>query len=233
VTHKSVGPASISPHGTLHLMDGAESRHSYLVIARRGSILLGIKFSDLIDGERLGVPGTTYVHARLRSARDPALAAQLDAGMSNVLSLSDQQLGLDAAWPALPFEKVDHGRASLAIGAFIRGSLIADTAAVIMQIGKADIFRQLIDYLIEHAGPGLCLVNAEAASNWLLRQARPTLVKLGRTAALQEVVKATQNEFKAVVADELETVGPHLGQLAAIHAKHAQAWASKLGKDQD
>src|ERR1700722_9236335 len=102
----------------LHFIDGSGSHSSYAAVARRGNIFLGIKFSGLTDGHQLGVPGKTYLHARIRSARDQALAEKLDmeSGADNVVGLFAQQLALDEAWPDLTFEKVDVERASLHMG---------------------------------------------------------------------------------------------------------------------
>jgi hypothetical protein len=68
--------------------------------------------------------GKTYLHARVRSARDQALADQLDLESSadNVINLFQPQLALDEAWPGFTFEKIDAERASLILGMFINGS---------------------------------------------------------------------------------------------------------------
>lgn len=106
--------------------NGLAQEHA--VISRRGNIFLGIKFSGLTDGSNFGAPGKTYLHARVRSARDQALAEELDLeeGPSNVVSFVEKQLALDEAWPKLSFEKVDDHRASLLVGMFIQGTLPAD-----------------------------------------------------------------------------------------------------------
>jgi hypothetical protein len=57
----------------LHFIDGSDSHNSYATVARRGNTFLGIRFSGLTNGAQLGVPGTTYLHARVRSARDQTL----------------------------------------------------------------------------------------------------------------------------------------------------------------
>jgi hypothetical protein len=62
----------------LLLMDGTASQQSYAIMARRGDVFLGIKFSGLADGAQFGLPDKTYLNVLLRSARDEALAAELD-----------------------------------------------------------------------------------------------------------------------------------------------------------
>ena len=150
----------------LHFMDGTESHSSYAVISRRGDIFLGIRVSGLTEGSLLGVPAKSYLHARVRSARSQKLAEQLDTenGAENVVNFSDQQLSLDAAWPNLSFDKVDSKRASLGIGLFIQGSLVDDAVAVVTRIEKADLFRKLVDYVIEQAGPENRIASARVAS---------------------------------------------------------------------
>ena len=139
----------------LHFMDGTGSQGSYAAIARRGSVFLGIRLLGLMDSIKLGVPGKTYLHARVRSARSHVLAQQLDleAGAENVVNLSQHQLALDAAWPNLTFEKVDEERASLLLGVFIDGSFPEETDLVVDRLEKADLFRKFVDYLINRAGP--------------------------------------------------------------------------------
>ena len=89
------------------------------MIARRGDIFLGIKLTGLMDGSKLGLPGKTYLHARVRSARNPELAEQL--GQDNAVSLFGQNLAPEAAWPNFTFAKIDDKRASLVLGLFIGG----------------------------------------------------------------------------------------------------------------
>jgi hypothetical protein len=117
----------------LHFIDGTESHGSYAVVARRGPIFLGVRFSGITRGEQLGAPGKAYLQIRVRSARDPALADKLDAeaGDNNVVNLIDKQLPLDAAWPGLTFEKLDGERASMVVGMFIAGSVPADGGKVV------------------------------------------------------------------------------------------------------
>jgi hypothetical protein len=125
----------------LHFIDGTSSQHSYAVVARRGHVFLGIKFLGLADGDQMGVPGKTYLHARVRSARDQGLAEKLDLESSadNVINLFQPQLALDEAWPGFTFGKIDTERASLILGMFINGSLIDDTDVVIAHRGGQPI----------------------------------------------------------------------------------------------
>jgi hypothetical protein len=209
----------------VHLIDGTGSHQSYGVVARRGNIFLGVKFSGLTDGARFGLPGTTYLHVRLRSARVVELAALLDStkDQAKIFNICLHQLSLDGAWPSLSFEKVDAERASLAIGLFIHGSLTADTATVITRIQQGDLFRKLIAYVAAAASQENCIVDASALSHWLANQAKPMLNALKKKLAIEQMTKAAHQEFGATVEHQMETIDPHMQQLSALYQKHMQA----------
>jgi hypothetical protein len=190
----------------LHFIDGTSSQLSYAVVARRGHIFLGVRFLGLADGDQLGVPGKTYLHARVRSARDQALADKLDleGGPGNVISLFPPQLALDEAWPGLAFEKIDTERASLILGIFINGSLIDDTDAVIARIEEASLFRKLVDCVIDRAGPEHSIARAKLVAAWMFDQAKPSLAGLKKAAEHQKIVLAAQKEFAGLVEGQVE-----------------------------
>jgi len=208
----------------LHFIDGTSSQRSYAVVARRGHILLGVRFLGLVDGDQLGVPGKTYLHARVRSARDQALADQLDleGGPDNVINLFQPQLALDEAWPGFTFEKIDGERASLILGMFINGSLIDDADAVIARIEDANLFRKLVHCVIDEAGPEHSIARAKLVGAWMFDQAKPSLARLKKSAEHQKIVLAAQKEFAELVEGQVEVVGPHLQQLNTIYHKHHQ-----------
>jgi len=205
-------------------MDGTESKSSYVAVARRGNIVLAVKISGLTDGEQLGMPGKSYLHARVRSAREQALATKLDleAGVDKVVPLFGQQLALDEAWPNFTFEKIDEKRASVVIGMFLNGSLVGDTDAVIARIEEAHLCRNLIDYAIDRAGQEYRIVRANVAAKWLFDQAKPTLDGLKKIAEHNQTVLRAQKEFEGLVEGQIEVVGPHLQQLNEIYHKHQQ-----------
>jgi hypothetical protein len=208
----------------LHFINGTSSQRSYAVVARRGHVFLGIKFLGLADGDQMGVPGKTYLHARVRSARDQALAGQLDleGGPDNVINLFPPQLALDEAWPGFTFEKIDAERASLILGMFINGSLIDNPDAVIARIEEANLFRKLVDSVIDQAGPQYGIARAKLVAMWMLDQAKPSLAGLKKAAEHQKIVLAAQKEFAELVQGQVEVAGPHLQQLNTIYHKHHQ-----------
>lgn len=215
-----------APYG-LHLMDGTTKAGSYAVAARRGSIFLGIRFAGLIDGSQFGVAGTTYVNARLRSARIPALAQHLDGTTqsANVVSFADQQLDLATAWPAFSFESVNAGRASLSVGAFVQGGLTRDIEAVIACLSKSDLFGKLASYVIAQAGTAYCIANPMALAAWLSGQAEPLLQQIMRAVTRRKLIERAQQEFAAAMQGQIEVIGPHPQTLNALCQKHALAHA--------
>ena len=206
----------------LHFIDGTNSQRSYAVVARRGRVFLGVRFVGLADGDQLGVPGKTYLHARVRSARDKALADKLDleVGPDNVINLFSPQMALDEAWPGFTFEKIDAERASLILGMFIDGLLVEDTDAVIARIEHADLFRKLVDYVVDRAGLEHNIARAKLVAMWMADQAKPNLAGLKKAAEHQKIVLVAQKEFAELVEGQIEVVGPHLQQLNTIYHKH-------------
>lgn len=213
---------SKTDHDELHFIDGTYSQSSYAVIARRGSIFLGIRFTGVLDGNLLGIPDTVYVHARLRSARSLSLAEQLDqeAETPSVVDMFEQDVTPDGAWPNIPFEKVDPERASLVIGLFI-GSLAADDPSeVITHIQQGEPFRKLLAYAFRYAGQEYRIVRVVPVVNWLINQAKPALVELTSTLEEKRLREKPQKEFKGLLDDHLETVAPHLQHFTTIYQKH-------------
>ena len=210
----------------LRFMDGTKSHKGYAVVARRGNVFLGIKLSGLLDGSRLGLPGKTYLSVRVRSAWDQGLAEQLDGeGSKKVVSLFEQQIEIDQAWPKFTFEKVDSKRASLIVGLFIGASLNDDPAAVINRIEQGDLGRKLVDYVIQQAGPEHCIARPKMVAAWLLDELNPVLDGLEKSIVVQKAAQATQKEFAAAIEDQLEVAGAYGLQLNAIFNKHKQAQA--------
>jgi hypothetical protein len=188
------------PYPDLHFMDGTTSNTSYAVVARRGSVFLGVKFVGLTDGKQMGVHGTTYLHARVRSARNQALAEKLDleADANNVINLHAQQLALDEAWPGFTFEKIDTQRASLIVGMFINGSLIHDTDAVIARIEEdSNLFRKLVDYVAGQAGSEYSIARPKIVAMWMSDQAKPTLDHAKNAAERQKTILEAQRNSRS------------------------------------
>ena len=105
---------------------------------------------------------------------------------------------------------------------FINGSLIDDTDAVIARIEHADLFRKLVDYVVDRANPQFGIARGKLVAAWMFDQAKPSLAGLKKAAEHQKIITAAQKEFAGVVEGQVEVVGPHLQQLDAIYHNHHQ-----------
>ena len=47
--------ATSGKYAGLHFIDGTSSQSSYVAVARRGNLFLGVKFTGLTDGKQMGV----------------------------------------------------------------------------------------------------------------------------------------------------------------------------------
>ena len=209
----------------MHFIDGSGSHSSYAAVARRGNIFLGIRFSGLTDGHQLGVPGKTYLHARMRSARDQALAEKLDleSGADNVIGLFAQQLALDEAWPGFTFEKVDVRARQLAHG-HVHRWLVDRRHRRGDRADRAGRALPKAGRLRDHgAGVEYRIARTKAVATWLSDQAKPTLDGLKKAAAHHKIAVAAQKEFAEIVEGKLEIVASYAQQLNAIYQKHKQA----------
>jgi hypothetical protein len=219
-------PATAAPLVDLHFLDGTTSTGSYVVVARRGDVFLGIAFADLIDGAHFGLPDTTCVQARIRSARSPRLAAELDAASEpdNVIALIQTQTTLAEAWPSVSFEKTSGERASLLVGLFIQGSLAGDASAVLERVSKRDLFEKLAAYMVAQAGPENCIADEHMVSRWLRKQAAPMLRELKKKIVADQAMAATQKEVEAEIENQMEMVTPHMQRLKALFQQHMCAY---------
>ena len=223
---QSEDDAAVSANkGGLHVFPGSKPTTAYAAIGRRGQIFLGIRFCGVIDGTALGVPGTTYLHARVRSARCEPLAGELDAetNVTNVVSLAAQQLSLDAAWPGFTFENVNDQRAALAIGLFVPASLNDDPAAVVARLSKGDVFAKLVGYVFERVPADARIAHAKVVASWMAEQAAPLVRQLKKAITRRAAAQQAEQEFAAGVMNALEVVAPHQQMLAATYQKHKLA----------
>lgn len=205
--------------GSLRYLDGTESAKSYAAVARRGTIVLGLKFVGVVDGARFGIADKTYVQARVRSARALDLTTELGEN-GNVVSLSEQQLTLTTAWPAFAFEKADEKRASCLVGAFVAGSLIEDAAGVIAQLEKGDVFRDIAAFTITRAGKEFAILQVDHLTAWLRSQAGPSLAGLKQAIHLQVARRQAQTEFSSLIGAKLDGVAQHGQILQTLFMKH-------------
>ena len=109
--------------------------------------------------------------------------------MHKVVPLFGQQLALDEAWPSFTFDKFDRkARQRRHRHVHRRLDWSNETDAVISRIEEADLFRKLIDYVIDRAGLEYRIARAKIAAKWLFDRAKPTLDGLRMAAESHKVV---------------------------------------------
>lgn len=215
----------VASESRLHFINGTETVKSYAALARRGDIFLSLKFLGVSAGAKIGAVGVSYLQVRVRSARDPALAAMLDKKKApcTVISLAEKQLSLGEAWPNFQFAKVDHQRASVGIGMFVHGDLDTQADIVATRIKEAKLLHKLVDYVSTQAGTDNCIADPGLVGDWLMDQAAPTLNAMIIFANNQKHKAAALKTFASEIASQLEIPGPHEQHLQAIYLKHKQA----------
>jgi hypothetical protein len=224
-----VGMAQNTPPSTdkspyLHLMDGTSTQQSYAIVAQRGDVFLGIKFSGLAEGAQFGLPDKTYLNVLLRSARNPDLAAELDLEKpaENVVPFAQPQLALDTAWPGLTFERVNTERASLVIGLFIRGARDTEIPDVLARIRNGNLFRKLVADVVAAAGPDNCIADQDRVAAWLSNQSKPTQRELRKKYVVEQAAALAQAEFGETIKEQGEIIAAHNQNFKAIFQKHVQ-----------
>lgn len=159
----------------LRFLDGSSSTESYLIIALRGDVALGIRPLGMDDGSTMGGPGNSYLHARLRSAKAPiGMAAQYAADSDhNVVKLFDQKLSLQEAWPNIWFDKVGEDRCSTIFGAHLPGSITTEPELVLQQIEEEDFLGKMARFVVETAGVENMILRPTAIAAWLQEEFDP------------------------------------------------------------
>ena len=207
----------MTDHTERRFLDGTASTGAYLIVALRGDVALGIRPLGMVDGAAMSVPGKTYLHARLRSARAPVgMAAQYADDGSQVVKLADQKLGFDEAWPELDFAKLDDSRASTIIGVFLRGSLKTEPEVVLQRLEEQDFLLKMAEYVAERAGHDNLVLRPMAIAAWLHEQLDPGIAKL-------KAQVAASAEFAQHVEDNVELFGFQSALLAKLYKKHLPA----------
>lgn len=199
----------------LRFLDGSSSYKSYLIIALRGDVALGIRPLGMLDGSSMGVPGKSYLHARLRSAKAPVgLAAQYTAdGEENVVKLGDQKLAFDEAWPDIEFHRVDPERSSTMVGVFLRGSITLEPKVVLDRLDEEDFIGKMALYVTEKAGPENMILRPQAIAAWLHEQLDPMFKQVKAKIAATEA-------FSKHIDSHVEVFGFQAKLLAKLYDKH-------------
>jgi hypothetical protein len=105
----------------LKMMKGTGGHEDYLLVARKGNMVFGIKPLAAVPGAMKGVPGTAYFMARIRCAPAGDLFAETDDG--TVVQFQQKFSKPQEAWPNFDWEKVDANRCSSIYSVFVKGAL--------------------------------------------------------------------------------------------------------------
>lgn len=213
--------------GDIVRMDGSSSHKSYLVFARQGSgpnaILLGVKLYGLLPGEQFNTENKTYLFCRIRSARSPEQAIQIDNILAekgnNIVGMTDHRQKLADAWGNIEFEKIDDQRASLAIGIFLRGSITDNPGVVLDRLSDIDCYQLLAEEVVKQAGPEHCFKTATQIALWLRYKASPMLQGIGQHIKISEAQKQALTAFSEAHGDEVEIAGAHMLKLKNMMQK--------------
>ena len=159
------------------LMFGTQGRQDYLVIARNGNAVLGVKPNAIAKGSSLGLPGTMWLGVRIRAASAEGVFDPQHA--SNVVHLSKKFEHYGEAWPNIHWENIDAIRSSSEIGIFLRGSLDgteAEIESVLDQIRGGKIAHKLMDYLEERIDKNTLILTREEIVQYLVKNYYEPLV---------------------------------------------------------
>ena len=186
----------------MKLMEGSSTGPTYLPIARKGNVLLGVKPWGLCDGIRYGCPQHTYFVAHLRSAPENGLFADEDHS-KKVVKLQPNPANLWDAWPDIQWQAKDKSRASTNIGIMLRGAFNGDDddlqATLLNQIKDGQLSKKMAAYLVKLAGPENLILSERKIRDWLESEYAPLIVKItssiAKVKALKELMTASIGEF--------------------------------------
>src|SRR5438874_1864090 len=132
------------------LIMGTDGHKNYMAFAKRGNILVAIRYNIVVSGEKLGVAGTTFFGSRLRSTE---IGPEFDGPTweGNIVPFAGKELLPDEAWPKIAFEKTGTVRglkyASTQIGTFLTGSIKDSPEKLLDQLTEKKFATGLVEYI--------------------------------------------------------------------------------------
>jgi hypothetical protein len=185
------------------MMKGTSGADDYLVVARKGNVVLGVKVLKVVPASPLGAKDHVWFPARLRSA--PADTMFDDEPNSNVVKLEKKYDNLAEPWPSITWEKVDEYRASTIVGLILPGRLVAnpdEIKEVVNYLSNGEIANKLADYLYNVAGGQNMILTKEEIVNWLQSERYLPMAKsiekgLKQATVYQEEVNKVVGTFAA------------------------------------
>lgn len=196
------------------MMVGTTGYADYMAFAKNGPFALGIKPVLAVDGTQLGVPGSTWFAARMRSASSKALFEEPE---TSIVAFKKMPQTHEEAWPNITWEKNDKERASTTIGVMIQGAPTSKegTLTLIDNLGNKKLATQIVDYLEKICGKENFAIERETAIAWFDEIYDEYAKKLKQVVdaqtALKEQIEAAGGQF-TMHADLLKKTYKAIGQ---------------------
>lgn len=134
----------------MKMMIGTNGRNDYLIFARKGQNILGIKPYRIMDAARFEAPGCTYLELRLRAATAQAETLP-ELPSSGVVTMPVQAT---KAWP-IEWDKqapnnwvADTMYGSKSVHLIIRGNPETDLPTIKSHVENGNIAQQFTDYFM-------------------------------------------------------------------------------------
>jgi len=197
-------------------MSGTESTSKFLVLARRGNIGLGIRVLGITDGAKLAKPGTSYIHARLRSAKLPSDVQDFyDSG--NVVNIGSYSLEPDEAWPGVTFDKTTLSYSSTVVGVFAPGNLTPEQGLQTLDnIENGNYIDQLVSFVLATAPSEFHVVRKKDVEAFAWDSLAAGFAAYRHAVKKQEINQAAATEFAKQVEAAGGSAGFHAAQMKAV-----------------
>lgn len=145
-------------------MDGSSSSKSYMVIARRGKIVLGIKAAQIVNGAAMKLPGNAVILLNLRAApMDAQLEEVFEIGEQKVVSIG-HALDHKTAFPEIEFAKVSDERCSVVVYLPFKESPAQNKiSGTLARLASTKEIEEAATKLLARVGEGVVVTPSELA----------------------------------------------------------------------
>ncbi len=199
------------------MMRGTQGNMDYLVIARKGKIVLGIKINYIGPGD---ITDTLYVGIRVRSAFAGKIFEEEDAKIGVVTNLGDHKASPDTAWD-IPWEKSKAEYASTQSGIHLPGFSKPEELIPTLLDNKK-LARDIVDGLLQLiGGEAHLIIGKRVIRDWLHAQFETSFKK-----ALEVISK--QKEVVQEQKASIGTFGVQTSSLKKLHDKLSAAHAQEV-----
>lgn len=173
------------------MMKGTEGNPDYLVLARKGDVVIGLKPNAVMEGPE----NTTYIGARIRSAS--AKGVFPDEG--NVHSIAAGGGDFAKPWPNILFEKSDEERASGQVCIYLDGSFKEEPQKVWDQTSEGQIGKRMAQYLKEIIEEEYLILPEAALAEYINSILDPAFQsikdRMDRNEKMKQAVKENKGQF--------------------------------------